>query len=460
MWSLTPFEQYMVDDDCVDSPMNFTFVWSCEGRVDRQRLQKALDTMLAQHPLLTCQLKGKKWVSGDRRVVVQQADQFDQYGREVETIETSVVPLVVQLVDKRAGCTEIHMTFHHAACDGIGATEFCGDVFMAYANDFFGDIGKKKIAKRKQLGAVELLDSRNQLARPVVEGVSWFDAIRFLVDEAKWFFLDRATAIPCDGIDDHVVRSSQLLSIQLTPEETVALRRNADMRGASLNEFLMSLLTGVIGTFCQAPGQSAKSWVGVVQPVSMRPRLDRRMPACNGIGYAFYRRRIVECKCWEDLLPKMIRDSRAVGKYGLAGCFHDAIAVLQKVPNPFRKWFVRSMRPGTFVFSYLGDPRRRFAQPLGMSQDTLDLGDCKVVGFSAAPPPRKGTELGILASLFGQRLTVWVRPSQRLAGTSSMKDLFALIETAIREQVTASEMPTANSFGIGHVESEELARSR
>ena len=106
MWSLTPFEQYMVDDDCADSRMNFTFVWSCEGRVDRQRLQKALDTMLAQHPLLTCQLKGKKWVSGDRRVVVQQAEQFDQYGREVETIETSVVPLVVQLVDKRADCTE------------------------------------------------------------------------------------------------------------------------------------------------------------------------------------------------------------------------------------------------------------------------------------------------------------------------------------------------------------------
>ena len=104
------------------------------------------------------------------------------------------------------------------------------------------------------------------------------------------------------------------------------------------------------------------------------------------------------------------------------------------------------MRPGTFVFSYLGDPRRRFAQPLGMSQDTVDLGDCKVVGFSAAPPPRKGTELGILASLFGQRLTVWVRPSQRLAGTSSMKNLFALIETAIREQVTASEMPACNLF--------------
>ena len=129
MWSLTPFEQYMVDDDCVDSPMNFTFVWSCEGRVDRQRLQKVLDTMLPQHPLLTCQLKGKKWVSGDRRVVVQQAEQLDQYGREVETIETEVVPLVVQLVDKPADCSEIHMTFHHAVCDGIGATEFCGDVF-------------------------------------------------------------------------------------------------------------------------------------------------------------------------------------------------------------------------------------------------------------------------------------------------------------------------------------------
>jgi len=59
----------------------------------------------------------------------------------------------------------------------------------------------------------------------VVEGVSWFDAIRFLADEAKWFFLDRATAIPCDGIDDDVVRSAQLTFHSITREETVALRR-------------------------------------------------------------------------------------------------------------------------------------------------------------------------------------------------------------------------------------------
>jgi NRPS condensation-like uncharacterized protein len=394
----------MVDDDSADFPMNFTAVWSCEGSVDLDRLQQSLDDVLRNHPLLTSRLENAMWVSSNDRVVIQQMDCCRDESKKVE-LEAWVVPLVVRLVDKRAGSTEIQMTFHHAVCDGIGATEFCGDVFMAYANDFFGDFGKRKIAKRKQLGAVELLNSRNQLARPVVEGVSWFDAIRFLADEAKWFFLDRATAIPCDGIDDNVVRSAQLLSIQLTREETVALRHSADMRGASLNEFLMALLTGVIGNFCEAPGQSRKSWVGMVQPVNMRPRLSQRMPAANGIGYAFYRRRIDECRCWEDLLPKLIDDSRAVVKYGLAGCFHDALAILQKIPSPLRQWFVRSMKPGTFVFSYLGDPRRRFAHSLAGEQESIDVGDFKIVNFSVAPPPRNGTELAILASLFGQRLT-------------------------------------------------------
>ena len=107
----------------------------------------------------------------------------------------------------------------------------------------------------------------------------------------------------------------------------------------------------------------------------------------------------------------MVDDSRAVVKYGLAGCFHDALAMLQRVPNPFRRWFVRAMKPGTFVFSYLGDPRRRFAHSLAGEQESIDVGDFKIVNFSVAPPPRNGTELAILASLFGQLLTLWMRPS-------------------------------------------------
>ena len=438
MWSLTPFEQYMVDDDSVDFPMNFTAIWSCEGSVDLDQLQQSLDDVLRDHPLLTSRLENATWVASNNRVVVQQMDCCRDESEKVVLASGRVVPLKVQLVRCSSGCSEIHMTFHHASCDGIGAMEFCGDVFREYAKACSGENGNQNISKRKQVGAAALLDSRGALARPVVEGVSWLDAARFFLGEARWFFFDKATAIPCEGVDPESTRETELSSIQLTREETNQLRRYAEIHGASLNELLMALLTGVIGNFCEAPGQSRKSWVGMVQPVNMRPRLSQRMPAANGIGYAFYRRRINECRCWKDLLPKFINDSRAVVKYGLAGCFHDALAILQKIPSPLRQWCVRSMKPGTFVFSYLGDPRRRFADSLAGDQGGVDVGDFKIARFSIAPPPRRGTELAILASLFGQRLTLWMRPSQILSGTASMANLRTRVETAIRDCICST----------------------
>ncbi len=439
MWSLTPFEQYMVDDDCIGFPMEFTAIWSCEGSVNQAHLQRSLDEALKHHPLLTCRLEGKKWVPSGRRVVVQQVECCQIDTEKMGATSGCVEPLKVQLITLSDGHYEIHMTFHHASCDGIGAMEFCGDVFKEYAKECSGSNGYKNVPKRKQVGAATLLDSRGVLERPVVEGVSWLDAMRFFLGEARWFFLDRAIAIPCDGVGFDATSKTELPSIQLTREETIQLRRYAEKQGASLNELLMALLTGVIGNFCHASGQSGKSWVGMVQPVNMRPRLTHRMPASNGIGYAFYRRKISECRCWKDLLPKIVNDSRAVVKYGLAGCFHDALAILQRVPNPFRRWFVRAMKPGTFVFSYLGDPRRRFAHSLAGEQESIDVGDFKIVNFSVAPPPRDGTELAILASLFGQRLTLWMRPSQRLSGTVSMQELCSLAELTLRGCIRFNE---------------------
>jgi len=72
---------------------------------------------------------------------------------------------------------------------------------------------------------------------------------------------------------------------------------------------------------------------------------------------------------------------------------------------------------------------------VGRAQDVeeqLDLGDCRVVDFRGAPPPRPGTELAILASLFGQRLTLWLRPSGPLRGSASWGLLPEAIELAVR----------------------------
>ena len=172
MWSLTPFEQYMVDDDCIGFPMDFTAIWSCEGSVNQAYLQRSLDEALKHHPLLTSRLEGKKWVPSGRPVVVQQVEWCQIDTEKMGATSGCVEPLKVQLINLSDGHYEIHMTFHHASCDGIGAMEFCGDVFKEYAKKCSGSNGHQNIPKRKQVGAATLLDSRGVLERPVVEGVS------------------------------------------------------------------------------------------------------------------------------------------------------------------------------------------------------------------------------------------------------------------------------------------------
>jgi hypothetical protein len=111
-----------------------------------------------------------------------------------------------------------------------------------------------------------------------------------------------------------------------------------------------------------------------------------------------------------------------------------------------RRPLVRSMRPGTFVFSYLGDPVRRFARRLPQDEIGVDLDGCHVVDFAAAPPTRPGTELAVLGCLVDHRLTLWLRPSGRLAATPGFHALVAAIDRTVREGLGTH--PTAAAASV------------
>ena len=92
-------------------------------------------------------------------------------------------------------------------------------------------------------------------------------------------------------------------------------------------------------------------------------------------------------------------------------------------------------------------------------QESIDVGDFKIVNFSVAPPPRNGTEVAILASLFGQRLTLWMRPSQRLSGTVSMKKLRMLVEAAVRDCICSTAEAKVRAQGLKSGGPKELVES-
>lgn len=432
-WPLVPFERYMLDDDLPEAPMTFTVTWSIEGSPDAERLRSALERALVSHPLLRCRVERDSWVPAPegvpfRHLTTAEADALERI--DVTRVAALDTALVVN-----GDAAEFRLTFHHAASDGVGAMEFCGDVFAIYRGDDPAD----------RRADPALLADRRRLERPAKIDATWLAIARHFASEGRRFLADLATAISCEpGGAAPPARSPH--PVRFTREETVLLRHRATSLNATLNELLLAVLTSAVGRHCAATAPPRRdAWVGVVQPVSMRPPRKMRLPACNNIGYAFLRRPLADCGDWRSLLPGLVRDTRAVTRLGLAAGFNDALTLICRLPGPLRRRLIRAMRPGTFVFSYLGDPIRRFPRELRRHERDpatpgddcgLDLGGCRVVDFSAAPPPRRGTELSILASLFGQKLTLWLRPSASLGESASWGNLAGCLETAVRSVVT------------------------
>ena len=452
-WPVLPFEQYMLDDDRPAAPMTFTVVWRLAGRVDGGRLRAAVAAACRQHPLLGCRVDRGRWVpvagGVPFRLVPANAPRPDPETIDPRRDACLRVALVEPAAD--AGEWELRLCFHHAVCDGVAAMEFSGDVFTAYRGGSLKTSGRGG-SRRDPPVDPGLLADRGRLERPVVPGATWRDAVRHFFSEGKLFLADRAVAIPAAAPPLRPV-PDEPLPVRFSAAETATLRRLASDSEATLNELLLAVLMTVIGRHCRQAGpHRSAAWLGVVKPVSMRPPRPARLPASNGIGYAFLRRPLADCGDWRTLLPGIVADTRAVTRLGLAGCFHDALAVLCRLPGPLRRPLVRAMRPGSFVFSYLGDPLRRFPRELrraigagdhgGRQAGGLDLGDCQVVDFCGAPPPRPGTELAILASLFGQRLTLWLRPSAALKAAAAWPALAAAIDGSIRTLVL-TEPPVA-----------------
>jgi hypothetical protein len=435
-WPLVPFERYMLDDDRPAAPMTFTVTWRIEGPIVADRLRAALDLALVSHPLLACRVARGGWAPAPGGVPLRCLPAAAAPAVATQRLDLAHDAALDAVLVDGGDTAELRLTFHHAACDGIGAMEFCGDVFAHYRGDV-------PAARRAEPA---LLADRRRLERPEVVDATWRDAVRHFAGEGWRFLADRAVAIPCGPAGSATMPAAALHPVRLSGSETAALRRRATAQGATLNELLLAVLVSVIARHCGAAAGSRRgAWLGVVQPVSLRPSRPARLPACNAIGYAFLRRPLAACADWERLLPGIVADGQAIARFGLAACFNDALDLICRLPGPLRRPLIRAMRPGTFIFSYLGDPVRRFSRGLrgtagGPATDgaaVIDLGGCRVVDFSGAPPPRPGTELAILASLFGQRLTLWLRPSAALAAAPNWPPLAADINASVRDLLDA-----------------------
>jgi hypothetical protein len=237
---------------------------------------------------------------------------------------------------------------------------------------------------------------------------------------------------------DPVLDGLHLFPIKFDEGTTRNIRQAAQARQCSQNEFLIAACMSALEKQKRKALGSRKCWLTAILPINMRPSLKGRTPCHNGIGYSILRRASPRCTdIWSN--AKTIKtELQAVQDWSLAGLFLDTLGRIRSYPVWVHHRILKKSRPGTFVFSYLGAPVRRFPTRRVVGSRGFELGDCQFVDFAAAPPTRPGTELAILASTFHTELVLWLRSSPQGLPNSAIESL----ARSIRDEIESALQPT------------------
>ena len=136
---LSAFEQYMLMDDHPNFPISFFIQFRMMGRLNLPALYDAINEAVHRHPLLGCRVErrtGRYWWVWSPEAVSRAELNPDVW----RTAKPWMRPINLsietgnrawgEVTDTEA---EITLQFHHACCDGIGASQFMEDIAVYYA---------------------------------------------------------------------------------------------------------------------------------------------------------------------------------------------------------------------------------------------------------------------------------------------------------------------------------------
>lgn len=434
----THFEWYMFKDDTSNYPMTFTLVWTFRGACHVGRWQQALNETIKTHPLTQCVMAkdpSNHNLFWKMTSIIPQIQLFDANKDQLQTecfqnwqfIDLSRECGIKAAIVSNGETWQFLLTLHHAVSDGIGAFEFSSDLFDAYEKTGWSDKGSSSASGRfAKPASVSMLTNRHDLDRSIPYSVSRWTATKFFAFELIKFVTRpawnlahlancKAMAITTSHPRRHadpVLDGLQLVPIEFDESTTRKIRQVAQTNQCSQNELLIAACMSGIEKCRRSLLGNRKCWITAILPINMRRALKDRIPCHNGIGYSISRRANSQCvDVWSNA-NSIHAELKSVQKWSLAGLFLDTLGRIRSFPHWIQDRILRQCCPGTFVFSYVGAPIRRFPTRRTDGPTGVDLGDCQVTDFAAAPPVRRGTEIAILASMFQGRLVLWLRHSQ------------------------------------------------
>lgn len=448
--ALTAYERYMLADESSAFPMVFYFQVRLLGVVDRDILDRALTDVVARHPLLGCKVqksfRSAKWVPAETAPAIQwDREQWLHNEPWKRPIDLSAGVGLRIWGEQSNDAAVVTYQFHHACCDGIGASQFLEDVAVSYAQHFAVATGQDEDLPELRPLDSALLKTRGQrnVRGQSLSVDSFFKRSRICLAYLFGYLSKRKVPlveqVPIDGAASQ--QGLALQNLKLSKAETRRLRKYARHHNASLNDVLVRDLMVTAHTWnLQNPNQYKpfsglrRSHICVLVPTSLRGPDDCELPACNVVSYLFLSRSVAAILKPQKLIAKIRDEAQLIRRYQAGWVFLQAINRVSMIPGGLRVLMNRTNRVcmSTVVLTHMGNMLNTFRSRLPSRDGHTAMGNLLIQDVFGVPPIRRGTYAAFSTVMFHGCLSISLRCCSERFSDQDADRLLQLFATQLK----------------------------
>jgi hypothetical protein len=430
---LAAFEQYMLMDDNPSFPITFFIQFRLKGCLNLTALEESLKEAVQRHPLLCCRVErraGRYWWLWSPEAVSRTELNPDVWRTTKPWLQP--INLSVEAGTRAWGeVTEteaaITLQFHHACCDGIGASQYLEDIAICYARR---TTVHQPLPELRQLRPEALLTRADPGPRRVgrLPG-SWARRLaRTLRDSLDFLFLQRKEVLRAMPGNDARLEAEEfnLQSEYLDRAATRRLRNAASRANVTLNDILTRDLMETLDEWNrESGGEHQGKLICVTIPCSLRGPADDQLPAANVLGYAFTMRKRKDMLDSRILLTDLGEKMSEFLKAQHGWLFVKGLQITQRIPflMSLSRFMLRHKCMSTAVLSHMGNRLNSISSRLRTVGDTIHVGNMTLEEIRCVPPLRYGTHAAAATYIFCGRLMVNLRCDPATFGVSQTRQL-------------------------------------
>ena len=430
---LAAFEQYMLLDDNPKYPPTFFIQFQLRGHLNLPALIEAYNNALRRHPLLCCRVQRRlgryNWVWSPESVVSAELNPdvwraSKPWNQPINLFVETGVRAWGEVSDAGA---EITLQFHHACCDGIGASQFLEDIAVYYARLTTVD----ELLPELRFLRPEALLTRAEVAPRRVGWLPGSMPSRLAVmfrDSVDFLFLERKESLKANPGEESPNQCDQfnLQSEYLDRATTRRLRNMASRANVTLNDILTRDLMETLEAWNrESGGAHRRKLISLVIPTSLRGPDDDQLPAANVVGYAFPVRTRTEMQDSRILLTDLGEEMREFLAAQYGWLFVQGLMITQRIPflMSVSRLMLRHRCMGMAVLSHMGNRLNSIGTRLNSVGNEIRVGNMILGEIRCVPPLRHGTHAAAATYIIGGRLMVNLRCDPATFGVTQTRQL-------------------------------------